>query len=169
MPIEEKKPAVPMVVPVYSHRGNVTIPIILESSGARRRFELQLTAGPNMVPVEHWEAAKKQPGVRRMLNAKIQAVKAQEQQQAKIGKSPLEEGKPVPAAAPLSGMSETEAVELVKDSADASMLGVLLKAESRGPVRRAIEGRLQEIKDPAKAASQAEAAAGSTKASISLA
>ena len=162
---EDKK----MVVPVMSNRGAITIPVMVGGDdSARRRVDLQLSPGPNLVPADLWELAKRQPGVRRLMSCKIPSVRAPEQPQNKVGKPVIEEGKPVPASAPLAGMSDTDAIELVKDSYDAGLLNGLLKTEARAPVRRAIQARLEELKDPAKAASLAEAAAGSSKASITL-
>lgn len=161
---EKRQP--PMVVTVRSNRGNVSIPLANEQG--RIIGDLQLAAGPNLVPLDQWEAAKRQPMVRILLAEKIVAVKALEQNHRVVGRTVLEEGKPVPAAAPLSALDDTAAIELVKDVADDGLLARLLKVESRAPVRRAIEARALELRDPAKAASLAEAAAGSTKATITM-
>ncbi len=165
----EKKKAIPMVVPVRSNRGNVSIP--LADDKWRVLGELLLLPGPNMVPADQWEQAKRQPMCQALLKEVIRPMKAEEFTKAlghTAGKTVLEEGKPVPAAAPLSGMSETEACALVQDCGDQTLLQMLKAAESRVSVRRAIEARIEAIRDPAKAANAAEAAAGSTKATISV-
>lgn len=168
-PDAPKKPAVPMVVPVRSNRGNISIPLADEAW--KVRGELVLFAGPNMVPAETWAQAKRQPGVQKLLAEKIKFMRAEEFTKAlahTVGKTVIEEGRPVPAAAPLSAMNETEACELVKDIGDQTLLQHLQRSESRAVVKRAIEERIAEIKDPAKAANAAEAAAGSTKATIAM-
>lgn len=158
---------IPMVVPVRSNRGNVTIPLADESF--KVLGDLLLFAGPNLVPAEKWEQAKRQPGTQVLLREKIKAMRAEEFTKGMshtVGRTILEEGEPVPADAPLSAMSETAAIELVKDVSDQTMLARLKSSESRAPVRRAIDARIEEIKDPAKAATAAEAAAGMGRATI---
>ena len=163
------KRAIPMVVPVRSNRGNVSIPLAGEDW--RVTGELILYPGPNMVPMDQWEQAKRQPGCQRMLREIIKPMRAEEFTKGMahtVGKPVLEEGRPVPAEAPLSGMTDTDACALVADIGDQQLLNRLRTAEGRVAVRRAIEARIEAIRDPAKTASAAEAAAGSTKAQISL-
>jgi hypothetical protein len=161
------KKAIAMVVPVRSNRGNVSIP--LADDKWKVVGDLLLLAGPNMVPAEKWEQAKRQPMVQALLAERIKSMKAEEFTKAMghtVGKTVLEEGRPVPADAPLSGMNETDACALVADIADQTLLQTLRRSESRVAVRRAIEARIEAIKDPAKAANAAEASAGSMKAQI---
>lgn len=162
------KRKIPMVVPVRSNRGNVSIPLADEKW--KVTGELLLFAGPNMVPADKWEQAKRQPMVRALLEERIKGMKAEEFTKVlghTVGRCVLEENKPCPAEAPLSGMSETDACSLVADIADQTLLQTLRRAEGRVAVRRAIELRIEVIRDPAKAANAAEAAAGSMKATIS--
>ncbi len=167
-PPADGKKKIPMVVPVRSNRGNITCP--LADDNWKVTGELLLFPGPNMVDADKWARAKKQPMVQALLAEKIKPMRAEEFTKTlahTVGKTVIEEGKPVPAAAPLSGMSDSEAIELVADCGDQTLLTMLRQAESRVAVRKAIEARIEVIRNPEKAGAVADAAGVSTKAQIS--
>lgn len=168
-----EKPPIPpalMVVPVRSNRGNITIPYDNGKTGDERVMvgDLFLTAGPNLVPLDKWLAAKRNPSLIALMKGRVPSIRAPEQRPELIGKPIVEEGAPVPAAAPLAALSETEACDLVKDVVDVTLLTQLQAVEHRAPVRRAIETRMVQLKDPSKFMNGAEAAAGSRHATITL-
>lgn len=138
-----------MLVPVRSNRGNITIPYDngKEKEG-RLKGDLHLVAGPNLVPFEVWEACKRNPSVGSLLRAKIPNHAADEYRRANIGgKMVMEEGRPVPAAAPLSAYDDASACNLVADILDVQLLRQLEAIEPRAVVRRAIIARISAINE----------------------
>ncbi len=168
---EKTAAPIPMVVPVRSNKGNVSIPYDNGKTGEERVTvgSLHLLAGPNLVPLSTWEACKRNPSTGALLESRIPFMVAAEQDKRLVGRCVLEEGKPVPASAPLAAMDESAAVAMVADMLDANLLTQLQGLEHRVAVRKAIEARIASIKDPTKGqATAAEAAAGMGRATISM-